>query len=149
MPLAVYEGNLPIELSHWPNQGPSPWHIRLNTLVSLSRSNMVLPFHCFTNVRLLKYVFQTFFLVRLCNNPSLLVVWGNSQIWTKGTQSLDSSSSANQQSFTVDVTCRLVIRSWMLRAHKAMAIGSHYVVPFAQLHDLSTASDKIIIVSTS
>ena len=59
------------------------------------------------------------------------------------------ASSANEHCFAVDVTCRLVIRGWMLKAQKAIAIRSPCVVLSAKLQDLFTANDKLITLSTS
>ena len=44
--------------------------------------------------------------------------------------------------------CRLLDRGWMLRAERAVAIGSPFVVPSSQWRDLLTASDKLVIVTT-
>ena len=60
-----------------------------------------------------------------------------------------TASSANEHFFDVDVTCRLVMRGWMLRAQIVIAIGSPCVVLSTQRQDLSTASGKLMIVSTS
>ena len=53
------------------------------------------------------------------------------------------ASLANQHCFAVDLICRLVDRGWMLRAQRAVAIGSPFVFPSSQWRNLLTASDKL------
>ena len=91
------------------------------------RAWMYIPFTAMTNF------FRTFLFVRLCDNPALLVVWKVAKIWTQGTQHVSVVESAppaslvNEPYFAVDVTCRLVIRGYILRAQRAIAIRSPYV----------------------
>ena len=58
------------------------------------------------------------------------------------------ASLANQHCFAVDLTCRFVDKGWILRAQRAVAMGSLFVVPSSQWRDLFTASDKLVIVTT-
>ena len=60
-------------------------------------------------------------------------------------KSVPPASLANQHCFAVDLICRLVDRGWMLRAQRAVAIGSPFVVPSSQWRDLFTAIDKLVI----
>ena len=94
---------------------------------------MVLPFHCYSNICLLKYFFHTFLLVRLCDNPSLLVAWEVAKVWTQGIQNLPPSLDFRSRTFPTRIIgeraflccghpCRLMIRGWMLRAQRAIAV---------------------------
>ena len=55
----------------------------------------------------------------------------------------------NRHCFSMDATWRHVIIGWTLRTKRAIATGSPLVIPSAHWQDLFTASDKLIIVSTS
>ena len=64
-------------------------------------------------------------------------------------ESVPPASSANEYCFAVDTICILVIKGWILGAHRAIVIESPCVVPSALWQDPLSADDKLILVSKS
>ena len=57
------------------------------------------------------------------------------------------SPSANQHCFTVDATCKHVIRGWMLRAQRAIETRSPCVVPSADKISIFTIQYPVLLFS--